>query len=46
VSQSPIPESTNGVEHVKDSNTAECSGNQVLYLTLTYNTMHIYINTA
>jgi hypothetical protein len=28
VSQSPIPESTNGVEHVKDSNTAECSGNQ------------------
>ncbi|GAU49844.1 hypothetical protein TSUD_408130 [Trifolium subterraneum] len=28
VSQSPIPESTNGVEHMKDSNTAECSGNQ------------------
>ncbi|MCI08570.1 hypothetical protein A2U01_0029647, partial [Trifolium medium] len=28
VSQSPIAESTNGVEHVKDSNTAECSGNQ------------------
>jgi hypothetical protein len=32
VSQSPISESTKGVENVKDSNAAESSENQVLHL--------------
>ena len=37
VSRSPFPESTNGTEHVKDSDTPECSENQVFHF------FHLYV---
>jgi len=40
VTQSPTPESTKGVENVKDSNAAESSENQVLHLSLSLSLSH------
>jgi len=44
-SQSPIPESTKGVENVKDSNAAESSENQVLHLSQTHKRAHTHTDT-